>query len=76
MMHGASGMQVLAVRGRRVNSLLLARERRRGFLLREDFRDKAAATRAKASHPKMGDTSGLLANQDKGCISNATNLDT
>ena len=54
-------MRVLVLKGRRVNSLLLAWERSRGLLLREGFKDKAAATRAKAriSHPKMGDTSRL-----------------
>ena len=63
MTHGASGMRVLVIRGRRVDSLLLARERSRGLLLHEGFRDKATATRAKAkiSHPNMGDTLGLLA---------------
>ena len=63
MMYRASEMRVLEVRGMRVSPLLLAREISRGILLREGFRDRAAATRAKAriSHPKMGDTSGLLA---------------
>ena len=63
MTHEASGMRVLVIRGRRVDSLLLARERSRGLILHEGFRDKAATTRAKAkiSHPKMGDTLGLLA---------------
>ena len=66
------------VRGRRVNSLLLAWERSKGLMLREGFRDKTMATRAKAkiSHPKMGDTSKLLASQDKECVSSATSLDT
>ena len=56
-------MRVLVIRGRRVDSLLLVRERSRGLLLHEGFRDKVAATRAKAkiSHPNMGDTLGLLA---------------
>ena len=73
-----SGMQVLVIRGRRVNYLLLARERSKGLLLREGFKDRVAATRAKAriSHPKMGDTSGLLASQSRECVSNATSLDT
>ena len=54
---------MLVLRGRRINSLLLARERSRGILLRESSRDRAVATRAKArvSYPKMGDTSRLLA---------------
>ena len=56
-------MRVLVIRGRSVNSLLLARERSRGLLLHKGFRDRAATIRAKAriSHPKMGDTSRLLA---------------
>ena len=71
-------MRVLVIRGMRVNFLLLARERSRGLLLRGGFRDKAAATRAKAkiSHPKMGETSGLLANQGRGHVSIATILNT
>ena len=66
------------LRGRRVNSLLLAWERSGGLLLREGFRDRVAATRAKAriSHPKMGDTSGLLASQGRECVSSATSMDT
>ena len=63
MTHGASEIRVLVVRGMRVNSLLQAWERSRGLLIREGLRDKVMATRAKAkiSHPKIGDTSGLLA---------------
>ena len=40
--------------------------------------DRVAATKAKAkiSHPKMGDTSRLLARQGKGHVSIATSLDT
>ena len=78
MMHGESGMWVLVIKERRVNSLFLAWERSRGLLLREGLRDKATATKAKAkiSHPKMGDTSGLLASQGRECVSNATSLDT
>ena len=51
-------MWVLVVRGMRVNSFLLARERSRGLLPREGFRDRDVAAKAKArvSHPKMGDT--------------------
>ena len=45
------------IKGRRV-SLLLAQERSRGFLLHEDFRDKAKVIRAKAK-------SGNLARQSK-----------
>ena len=63
MTHGASGMRVLVIRGRRVNSLLLSLERSRGLLFREGFMDRAATIKAKAkiSHPKMGYTSELLA---------------
>ena len=52
-------MRVLVIKGRRVNSIFLAREISRGLLLGEGFRDKAAATKAKTriSHPKMGGTS-------------------
>ena len=69
---------MLVIRRRRVNSLILARERSRGFLLRKGFRDKVTATKAKAriSHPDMGDTSELQASQGRECVSNDTNLDT
>ena len=69
---------MLVIRGSRVNFLLLAREKNRGLLLREDFRDRAVATRAKAriSYPKMGDTSGLLASQGRERVFSATSLDT
>ena len=70
MTHGASGMRVLVIREKRVNSLLLAPEKSKGLLLRKGFRPRVAATRAKAkiSHPKMGDTSGLLASQGRECF--------
>ena len=70
-------MQVLVERGRRT-SFLLARERSRGLLLREGFKDRVVRPRAKAkiSHLKMGGTSGLLASQGRGCVSSATCLDT
>ena len=73
MTHEASRMRVLVIRGRRVNSLLLARERSRGLLLREGFMDRAATIKAKAkiSHPKMGDTLELLASHGRG---HATNM--
>ena len=47
-------------------------------MLSEGFRDRVAATRAKAriSHPKMGDTSGLLASRGRGHVFIATSLDT
>ena len=78
MTHKASGMRVWVIRETRANSLPLARGRSRGLLPREDFEDKVAATRAKAriSRPNMGDTSRLLANQGKECVSSATSLDT
>ena len=46
MMHRASVMRVLVRRRGRIG-LLLARERSRGLLLREDFKDK---TKAKSGH--------------------------
>ena len=78
MTHRSSEMRVLVIRGRRVNSLLRARERSRGLLLLEGFKDRATTTMAKAriSHPKMGDTSGPLASQGRECVSSATSLDT
>ena len=78
MTQRASEMRVLVIRGRRTNRLLLARERSKGLLLHEGFRDMASATRAKAriSHPKMGGTSGILDRQGRKCVSNATSLDT
>ena len=71
--HEASEMRVLRIRGRRVNLILLAREISRGLLLHEGFKDRA---KAKISHPKMGDTSRLLASQGRGHVSIATSLDT
>ena len=69
---------MLVIRGRRVNSLLQGRERSRGLLPLEGFIDKAMDTKAKAkiSHPKMGDTLGLLASKGRECVSNATSFDT
>ena len=69
---------MLVIRGRRANSLILAREKSKGLMLHEGFRNKAAATRPKAriSHPKMGGTSRLLASQGKGCVFSAIHLDT
>ena len=68
---------MLVERGRRT-SFLLARERSRGLLLCEGFRDRMSAPNAKAkiSHPKIGGTSRLLAHQGRGCVSSATSLDT
>ena len=78
MTHRASRMRVLVIRGRRVNSIPLARERSRGLLLREGFKGKVASTKAKAriSHSMMEGTLGLLANQGRECVSSATSLDT
>ena len=47
-------------------------------MLREGFRDRAKALRAKAriSHPKMGGTLGLLDSQGRECVSSATSLET
>ena len=70
-------MRVLVERGRRT-SFLLARERSKGLLLCEGFRDRVMVHRAKAgiNHPKMRGTLGLLAKQGRGCVSSVTNLDT
>ena len=46
MTHGASGIWVLVLTGRRIN-LLLIRERIRRLLFHEDFKDGAAAIKAK-----------------------------
>ena len=77
MTHRAFVIRVLVRRRKRI-SLLLAQGKSRGLMLHEDFREKAVATKAKAriSHPKMRDTSGLLANQGRECVSSATSLDT
>ena len=63
MTHEVSGMRVLVIRGKRVNSLLLDQERNRELLLHEGFKGRATVTKDKVriSHPKMGDTLGLLA---------------
>ena len=53
MMHGASEIRVLVIRGRTVN-LLVVRERSKRLLFQEDFKERGVAIRAKAS-------SGLLA---------------
>ena len=51
-MHGPSRIPVLVIRGRRVNSLLLARERSRGLLLREGFKDFYSARVLRTSTPR------------------------
>ena len=61
-MHGTFGIRMLLkIRGRRVNLLLLAWGRSRRLLLRKDFRDRAAAIKAKAKddHLQVADISGL-----------------
>ena len=70
-------MRALKIRGRRANLLFLAQGRSKGLLLLKDFRDRAAAIKAKTrvNHHKMGDTSGLLASQGRGHVSIATSLD-
>ena len=71
-------MRVLQIRGSKANLLIIAQRRSRGLLLLKSFRNRAAAIRANArvNHPKMGDTTGLLATQGKGHVSIATSLDT
>ena len=78
MMHKAFRMRVLKIRGRRANLLLLAQERSRRLLLREGFKGRAMTIRAKAkiSHPKRKDTSGILASQGRGHVSITTSLET
>ena len=62
-MHGAFGIQVLKIGGRRANLLFLAQERSIRFMLRNGFKDRVMAIKAKVrvNHPNIGDTSGLLA---------------
>ena len=78
MTHETSGMQVLKIRGRRVNLLLLARGRSRRILLCKDFRDRAAAAKvkARADHLQVADLLGLTASQGKRHVSIAISLDT
>ena len=59
-----SRMRVLNIRRRRVNLILLARGRSRRLLLCKDFRDKGAATKAKARADQLQvvDLSGLTTN--------------
>ena len=57
MTHGSFEIWVLVLRGRRIN-LLLIREGSRRLLFHGDFKDGAAAIRAKAE-------SGLLARQGR-----------
>ena len=67
MTHGAFGMLVLKKRGVRVNLFLLAQEKSSGLLLREGFKGRVAAIRAKARLR-------LLASQGRGHVSIATSL--
>ena len=78
MTHGASGIRALVLRGGRVNSLPLAREKSRELLLCEGFRDRSATTRAKGriNNHKIGGPSELLAIQGRECVSSVTSLDT
>ena len=78
MTQRTSETRVLVIKGSRTGHVFLAWERRSGLLLHEGFRDSAVAIRAKAriSHPKMGDTSRLLASRGRGCVSSTTSLDT
>ena len=54
---------MLKIRGKRANLFLLAQGRSRELLLHNGFRDRVMAIKAKArvNHPKVGDTSRLLA---------------
>ena len=63
---------------RRVNLLLLALGRSRRFLLRKDFRDSVAATKAKAKvdHLQVADISRLIASKGKDHVTIAISLDT
>ena len=78
MTYGASGTQVLVIRGRGTDLLLLALERSRGLLLRSGFKDRATTIKAKAkiNHCKVGDTSRLLVSHDRGHVTIAISLDT
>ena len=78
MTHGASGMRVLNIRGRRYNLVLLAHGRSRGLILSKSFRDEVATIRAKAraNHPNMGGTLGFLASQGRDHVTIVTSLDT
>ena len=66
---------MLVLRGRRIN-LLQAPRRSRRLLLRTNLRDRAVAvrTKAKVNHSRVGDTSRLLANQDRERVSIVTSL--
>ena len=68
---------MLKIRRRRANLFLLAYERSRGLILCKDFMDRVATIKAKArvNHSKVGDTSGLLANQGREHVSISTSLD-
>ena len=74
MTHGASETRVLVIRKRGTDLLILALEIIKGLLLRSGFRDK---TTIKIDHfCKVGDTSGLLVNKDRGHVTIATSLET
>ena len=77
-MHGKSRIRMLLKIKRRVDLLLLARGRSRRLLLCKDFRDKAAAIKAKAKddHLQEADISRLTASQGRGHVTIAISLDT
>ena len=77
VLHRASRIEVLVLRGRRIN-LLLTQEISRRPLFHKDLKDKAMATRAKAkiSCPRVENTLGLLTNQSREHVTTATSLDT
>ena len=77
-MHGESGIRVLKIRGRRANLLLLDQGRSGGLLLHKGFKDRVTTIKAKAriNHPKVEDTLGFLASQEREYVSIATSLDT
>ena len=76
MTHEASETWVLVLRGRKINILLSPGIRKR-LLLHMDLKDRAVTTKAKAkvTHPRVGDTSELLASQGRERVSIATSLD-
>ena len=77
MKHGASGIWVLVLRGRRIN-LLLVWERGRGLLFPEDQRDRVEAIRAKVRVRAIKDKArvGARARQGRCFVSSAISLDT
>ena len=78
MTHETSEIRVLKIRGRRVNLLFLAWGRSRRLLLRKDFKDRAATTKAKAKvdHLQVVDLSRLTASLGREYVTIAISLDT